>query len=169
MDGFLSQTILIIICVIVAFIIVRSACIWLIITQIGYIYRLFDRQQFDSLNLFSSSNWLISVNKNIIKMAEAAVKNSYVGDCIFSPVENDGSELEMCWCEEKCLLGQGKYGRVFKGKWKVNPKADKKIDAAVKQPTGPFHIEYNIEILVKANRHRNILRFYGQVNHLLNR
>lgn len=100
---------------------------------------------------------------------EAAVAKPSGGDsCIFSPVGNDGL-LEMCWCEEKCFLGQGAYGRFFKGKWKVNAKVVKKIEVAVKKPTGPNKIEYEVETLKKANRHRNILRFYGEVDHLHNR
>ena len=76
---------------------------------------------------------------------------------MFSPVGNDGL-LEMCWCEEKCFLGQGAFGRFFKGKWKLNAKVDNKIEVAVKKPTGPNKIEYEVETLKKANRHRNILR-----------
>ena len=74
--------------------------------------------------------------------------------------------LEICWCKQscKCLLGRGTYGRVYKGKWKVDPEASESIDVAVKNPTGPYHVEYEIAALTKANGHRNILRFYGQVS-----
>ena len=83
------------------------------------------------------------------------------GCCTFTPVnESEGDLLEMCWCEErKCLIGQGAYGNVYKGKWKQ----DESIDVAVKVPTGPYHVEYEIASLKKANGHRNILRFYEEI------
>ena len=96
----------------------------------------------------------------------ANVKQSAeVGDsCTFEPVGRE-KKLEMCCCESTCLLGRGAYGRVFKGKWnEENEEGVTTIDAAVKQPTaGPHHIEYEITALVKANGHRNILRFYGEI------
>ena len=83
-------------------------------------------------------------------------------ECTFTPVNgSEGDLLEMCWCEErKCLIGQGAYGNVYKGKWKQ----DESIDVAVKVPTGgPYHVEYEIASLKKANGHRNILRFYEEI------
>ena len=72
--------------------------------------------------------------------------------------------LQICWCKERCLLGQGAYGSVYKGKWKENPRTRNKIDVAVKHPeAGHYHVEYEIVAFVKANGNRNILKFYGQV------
>ena len=76
--------------------------------------------------------------------------------------------LQICWCKKNCLLGQGAHGHVYKGKWKERPKARKTIDVAVKV-AGPYHIEYEIASLKKANGHRNILKFYDQVKYGPNR
>ena len=75
--------------------------------------------------------------------------------------------LQICWGKKNCncVLGSGAFGRVFKGKWKENPEANSSINVAVKQPTGPYHVEYEIATLKKANGHRNILEFYGQVDY----
>ena len=91
------------------------------------------------------------------------VPDTEVGsECTFTPVNgSEGDLLEMCWCEEgKCLIGQGAYGNVYKGKWKQ----DESIDVAVKYLTGPHHVEYEIATLTKAN-HTNILKFYDQVKY----
>ena len=73
--------------------------------------------------------------------------------------------LKICWCEKKCRLGQGAYGCVYKGKWKENPRTRKIIEVAVKVPTRPYHVKYEIETLRKVNEHLNILKFYGQVKY----
>ena len=78
-------------------------------------------------------------------------------DCDFETIRQ---VLKICWCESKCLLGRGAYGRVYKGKWKQ----DESIDVAVKYLTGPHHVEYEIATLTKAN-HTNILKFYDQVKY----
>ena len=95
----------------------------------------------------------------------ASVEHS-AAECTFEPVGEEN--LYMCWCKERCLLGQGAYGNVFKGKWQEKPTVyqywfGKRIDVAVKVPTGPYHIEYEIAALVKANGHRNILEFYEEI------
>ena len=85
-------------------------------------------------------------------------------------IETIRQVLEICWCEERCLIGKGTYGRVYKGKWKVDPEASgTSIVVAVKHPNGPHHVEYEIAALVKANGHRNILRFYGEIKYGPNR
>ena len=81
-------------------------------------------------------------------------------ECKFTPVNgSEGDLLEMCWCKERCFIGQGAYGNVYKGKCKQ----DEATDVAVKVPTGPYHVEYEIASLKKANGHRNILRFYEEI------
>ena len=84
------------------------------------------------------------------------------GECHFVTLEK---VLQICWAKQncKCLLGQGAYGRVYKGKWKENPEASESIDVAVKLPVGHHQADYEIATLKKVNGHRNILRFYGQI------
>ena len=74
--------------------------------------------------------------------------------------------LEICWAMKKCncLLGQGAYGHVYKGKWKEKLRARKTIDVAVKHPRGPCHVKYEIAALRKANGHPNILKFYDAIS-----
>ena len=90
--------------------------------------------------------------------------------CTFNQSIGIEKKLQICLCEEeKCLLGQGAYGRVYKGKWKEDPEASESIDVAVKHPTGPYHVDYEIAALTKANGHDNILKFYGQIRYPPNR
>ena len=94
-------------------------------------------------------------------MAEA---NQFVDEGVCK-IETIGGRLEICLCKEKCLLGKGAYGNVYKGKWKEDPEASESTDVAVKCLTDPHHAKYDIATLVKANGHINILKFYGQVRY----
>ena len=102
----------------------------------------------------------------------AETNQSATGGVSVCAKETISEVLEICWCKQNCncLLGQGAYGRVYKGKWKENRGSMWKlwvrgsIDVAVKHPTGPYHVEYEIATLKKANAHANILKFYGQVS-----
>ena len=105
-------------------------------------------------------------------MKMAAAKAEQSGDeCKFEPVGNE-NKLQVCWAKPnhkcKCPLGKGGYGCVYKGKWQEKtswiPSFRKSINVAVKHPTGPCQVDYEIATLVKANGHRNILKFYGEVN-----
>ena len=89
-------------------------------------------------------------------------------DCEIKTIEE---VLQICWCKKKgsCLLGAGGYGSVHRGKWKENPESDSPIDVAVKHPKGSYHVEYEIATLRKANGHRNILNFLGQIKYGPNR
>jgi len=100
---------------------------------------------------------MTTISANVKQSAE-------VGDsCIFERVGRE-KKLEMCCCESKCLLGRGAYGRVFKGKWHEESEGRwNTINVAVKHPEGPYHVDYEIAALVKANGHRNILKFYGEI------
>ena len=96
----------------------------------------------------------------------AETNQSATGGVAVCAKETISEVLEICWAKQncKCLLGKGAYGRVYKGKWKENPRASESTDVAVKHPTGPCHVEHEIATLEKANGHPNILRFYGQVS-----
>ena len=101
--------------------------------------------------------------------ASANVEQQQDNSFTFEPVGKE-KKLEMCCCEEeRCLLGKGAYGSVFLGKWKADiiSDAEKTIDVAVKVPNGPYHVKYEIDTLEKVNQHRNILRFYGEINNRL--
>ena len=95
-----------------------------------------------------------------------AVANQSVGGaCKIVKLEK---VLQICWAKQNCncLLGHGAYGCVYKGKWKVNTEASESIDVAVKHPTGPYHVDYEIASLKKVlNGHRNILKFYGEIEY----
>ena len=98
-------------------------------------------------------------------MAAASVEHP-AAECTFKRVGEEN--LYMCWCKERCLLGQGAYGNVYKGKWQKKPTTfeywfGKRNYVAVKVSTGPYHIGYEIAALVKANGHRNILEFYEEI------
>ena len=82
-------------------------------------------------------------------------------DCDFETIRQ---VLKICWCQSKCLLGRGAYGRVYKGKWKKNSEANESVDVAVKAPKDKVQVEYEIDTLKKAN-HPNILKFYDQVKY----
>ena len=104
-------------------------------------------------------------------MAESENVVKQTGDsCTFEPVGRE-NKLKICWCKKMCLLGEGAYGSVYKGKWKQeSPEASESIDVAVKhQEAGPYHVDYEIAALTKANGHSNILKFYGQIEYPPNR
>ena len=93
-------------------------------------------------------------------MATANVENS-AAECTFKPVQ-DAEQLEMCWCEERCLLGKGSYGRVYKGKWKESQEGVT-IDVAVKHPNDSYSVKYEIKTLNSVKGHPNILKFYEEI------
>ena len=93
-------------------------------------------------------------------MATANVEHS-AAECTFKPVQ-DAEQLEMCWCEEWCLLGKGSYGRVYKGKWKESQEGVT-IDVAVKHPNDSYSVKYEIETLNSVKGHPNILKFYEEI------
>ena len=66
---------------------------------------------------------------------EMTEPNRSRGVCDFGTIRE---VLQICWCESKCLVGNGAYGSVFKGKWKANTEARKTIDVVVKVPTDPL-------------------------------
>ena len=74
--------------------------------------------------------------------------------------------LEVCWAKQncKCLLGNGSYGNVYKGKWKEKPEAVESIDVAVKAPRNDAQVAYEIKTLKKA-KHPNILKFYDKIEY----
>ena len=103
-------------------------------------------------------------------MAESENVEKIGDNCTFNRPVGDEKKLEMCWCKKMCLLGEGAYGSVYKGKWKQeSPEASESIDVAVKVPTGPYHVKYEIASLKKVNGHRNILKFYGEIEYPPNR
>jgi len=59
------------------------------------------------------------------------------------------------------VIGEGTYGRVWKGKWKGG------CDVAVKQNTGNVDddIELEVDILASIRQHANIVTFYGVCMH----
>ena len=108
------------------------------------------------MNLLSVDN--TSSARGEHKMAVA--NQSVGGACKIVTVEK---VLEICWCERKCLLGQGAYGSVYRGKWKQFGTPLLPLDVAVKVLNdGLYHVDYEIATLKKANP--NILRFHCQVN-----
>ena len=102
-------------------------------------------------------------------MEETMDQSAIDGGAAVCNIETIQKVLQICWCEEKCLIDKGAYGRVYRGKWKENPESDSTIDVAVKHPSGPYHIEYEIATLRIANGHRNILNFLGQIKYGPNR
>ena len=92
------------------------------------------------------------------------MNQSAVGGDVDCNIETVQKVLKICWCEEKCLIDKGAYGRVYKGKWKENPKARRMIDVAIKHPNGPYHVKHEITALKKVNGHPNILKFYGAIS-----
>ena len=102
-------------------------------------------------------------------MTEAMDQSTVDGDVVCE-IETVQKCLEICWCEEKCLIDKGAYGRVYRGKWKLTTEESKSINVAVKHPeAGPYTVKYEIATLMKVNGHRNILTFYGQIKYGPNR
>ena len=108
---------------------------------------------------------LLSVDNTSSASAEhkMAVTNQSVGGaCKIETVEK---VLQICWAKQKCkcLLGQGAYGSVYRGKWNQGGTPLLPLDVAVKVLNdGLYHVDYEIATLKKANP--NILRFHCQVN-----
>ena len=90
-------------------------------------------------------------------MATDNVEQS-AAECTFEAVGKEN--LYMCWCEERCLLGQGAYGKVYKGKWIQESQEGVTIDVAVKQSIDSYSVKYEIETLDLVKGHPNILKFY---------